>query len=427
MAVSDWWSRLTGREQRSRAHASAGGTVLDPKDPNFAELLRGGFASISGRRVDDHAALRVATAWRCVSLISGAVAGLPIDLMRRVDERTRVPAENSPLREILTVRPNKWQTAPEFMRLMMVWLLLRGNAYALKVRTLDRLVGLLPLHPDRMTVEQNDDLSLTYKYRRKDGQVVTLAQTDVLHFRGMSLDGVTGLSVLSYARETFGLALDAETANANLYKNGAFVTGALRHPQKLSEAAYGRLRQSLDTKSGADAAGQSLILEEGMEWQSIGMTAQDAQFLELRLFTAGDVALFFGVPPFLVNATEKATSWGTGLAQQKLAFYQFTLNEHLTALKSALRRDVLPANEPDLYVWFDEKGFMRSDFDTMLKSFAVSIQWGVLSPNDCRALLDLPPRDGGDVYLTPINMTTDPEAAAQQSAAEATNDAAQPA
>ncbi|MBQ2263255.1 MAG: phage portal protein [Loktanella sp.] len=373
------------------------------------EFLRVGGAveTASGAHVGETSAMRVAAAWRSVNIISGVMGSLPIDLIRRESEGVRRPAAGHPLRRVLTVKPNQWQTPNEFRRMMQAHLLLRGNAYAMKVMGGDRVLALIPLHPDRVGVEQLDDYTIEYKVSLKGGRYLTLQQKDMFHLRGMSLDGVKGLSVLSHMRESLGIALQAERTSARLMKNGQFVGGVLSHPQTLSPEAHGRLKASIDEKhSGADNAGKMLLLEEGMGFSAVSMTATDLQFLEQRDFQRYDIAMFFGVPPHMLGATEKTTSWGSGIEQQGIGFVTYTLNDWIKIWEEACKRDLIAEREWDtLDVRVYTQGLMRGDAKARWEAHTKGLQWGVISPDEVRALEDMNPRpDGlGGVYYDPPN------------------------
>ncbi|MFG1417025.1 phage portal protein [Xanthobacter sp. V0B-10] len=414
---------MIGRGPRSQSFDL---TAMTPDQ--LREFLRmgGSMATASGAVVNETTAMRVAAAWRCVNIIAGTVSSLPLDLIRRESETVRMPAEGHPLRQVLTVKPNTWQAPNEFKRMMQAHLLLRGNAYARKVMSGARLIGLIPIHPDRVQVEQANDLSLTYSVSRPDGQVLKLRQRDVLHLRGMSLDGIAGLSVLSHMREALGLALQAEQAGAKLFKNGSFGNVILKHPMKLSPEAAASLRDSFtQVASGAENAGKAILLEEGMDVAPVAMTAADTQFLQNREFQRYDIAMFFGVPPHMIGATEKTTSWGSGIEQQGIGFVTYTLNDWLVIWQEAIKRDLIPEQEWDaLDARFFVQGLLKGDVKARWDAYVKGMQWGVYSPDDVRAMEDQNPRpDGmGGVYYDP------PNTAGSSSTNEgSTNDPAQPA
>lgn len=370
------------------------------------DFLRGD-STASGAVVTESSAMRVAAAWRCVNIIAGSIATLPLDLIRREGENVRRPAVGHVLRRVLTVKPNPWQTPSEFRRMMQANLLLRGNAYARKVTLGNQLVALIPLHPDRVEAEQLGSLSMAYKVYGKDGQMTPLAQKDILHLRGMSLDGVTGLSVLTNMRESLGLALQTERAGARLFRHGALAGGVITHPGKLSPEAGKNLRQSFeDRNGGADNAGKWILAEEGMTFHTISLSAEDAQWLGTRDFQRYDIAMFFGVPPHMIGATEKTTSWGTGIEAQGTGFVTYTLSDWIKTWEESIKRDLMQESEWEtLDARFNVNGLLRGDAKARWEGYVKALQWGVFSPDEVRSLEDHNPRPdgGGGVYYEPPN------------------------
>ncbi|MEF9600897.1 phage portal protein [Paracoccus sp. PXZ] len=371
--------------------------------------------------VSPDSAMRVAAVYACVRIIAGAVATLPLHIKRRVDARTREDASDAPIWQLLRRRPNRWQTPSQFRRMLQAHLLLRGNAYAMIVRSRGEVQELIPLHPDRVAVTQGDDLALAYVYSRMDGKRVSLRQHEVLHLVGLTLDGVHGVSAIAYARETIGLALAMEDHGATTFRNGARVSGVLKHPQKLGPEAVANLKAGLDAfRAGGDQEGKHLILEEGMDYARIAMTAEDAQWIESRKFSRTDIAMFFGVPPHMIGDTEKSTSWGTGIEQQSIGFVAWTLEDHLTMWEEAIDRDLIGADDL-LYARFNRAALVKGDIKARWEAYVKGLQWGVWSPNEIRALEDQNPRAGGDIYYPPPNMTAE----AGQAEDESTNPDAQ--
>ena len=381
----------------------AGGGLVITTAQQLEEALRSGAVTGSGATVTPNSAMRVATVYACVRIISGAVATLPLHIKRRVDERTREDASDTPIWTVLRKKPNRWQTPSQFRRMLQAHLLLRGNAYAMIVRSRRLVQELIPLHPDRVEVKQGDDLGLEYSYTRQDGRRIRLAQTEVFHLVGLTLDGVHGVSAISYARETIGLSLAMEDHGATTFRNGARVSGVLKHPNKLGPEAVAHLKAGLEEfRSGGEQEGKNLILEEGMDYARIAMTAEDAQWIESRKFSRTDIAMFFGVPPHMIGDTEKSTSWGTGIEQQSIGFVAYTLEDHLTMWEEAINRDLIGAEEP-LYARFNRAALVKGDIKARWEAYVKGLQWGVYSPNEIRALEDQNPRDGGDVFYPPPN------------------------
>lgn len=381
---------------------SSGGGVLIRTSQELDEALRTGQLSSSGVAVTPEKAMRVAAVYGCVRLRAGVPANLPIDIKRRVDARTREDASDHSLWSIFRRRPNRWQTPSQFKRMLDVHLLLRGNGYALISKSRGDVKELIPLHPDRVETRQNDDLSLTYAYTRRDGQKVDLAQSEVFHLVGLTLDGFRGVSVLTYAREAIGESLAMSEHGGTMFKNGARVSGVLGHPGRLGPEGKDFLKASLDDyRADGEREGKVLILEEGMKFERIAMSSVDAQWIEARRFSRTDIAMFFGVPPHMIGDTEKSTSWGTGIEQQTQGFLTFTAEDDLITWEETINRSLISAAEADLYAKFNRNALVKGDIKTRWESYAKGRRMKVLSANDVRGFEDMNPVDGGDVYENP--------------------------
>jgi HK97 family phage portal protein len=300
-------------------------------------------------------------------------------------------------------RPNRWQKPHQFKRMMQAHVLLRGNAYAFKVPGVGgRVQALIPLHPDRVEAKQLDDWSMQYRWTRKDGRVVHVGQDDVLHLFGLTLDGVTGVTPLTYARETIGLSLSMDRHIGKVVKKGARAAGFLKSPKSLTDKAFNHLKESLEEyRQDGDKEGEVMLLEEGLEFTEAQMTPQDLQFIEGRQLSRTEIAMFFGVPPHMLGDTAKTTSWGTGIEQQTQGFVTYTLQDHLTMWEEGVTADLV--DDPDVFAQFNLSALLRGDTKTRWEAHVKSLQWGVRNPNEVRALEDENPREGGDEYYDPPN------------------------
>ena len=400
------WNRLLpfGAKQPEaspRADIGESANFYSINDPALLEFLRDGLDSASGATVNTETALRNPAMFRAVSLISYAIGMLPL---RVIDEETKEKAAH-PLFRLLHREPNNWQTAFDFRSLMQLRALVKGNAYALIIRSRqirtgrDEIIRLVPLNPDWVTPVQNDDWSVSYRYQPPKGGARTLKPEEVFHLRGLSLDGLNGMSLVKQARDAIGLALSAELAAGRLFKNGSFIGGALTHPGKLSDPAFERLKASLAEKEGAANAGKNLILEEGMEYSAIAQNAKDAQLTELRKMQVEEIARVTGVPRPLLMVDE--TSWGSGIQALGQFFVQYALGPWFEAWQQAAERSLLVGDEKDRFsVKFNPgallRGSTKDQGDFFAKALGAGGQPGWMSPNEVRRLNDMPAVVGGE-------------------------------
>lgn len=381
-----------------------GGGVLISTSAELESFLKNGSTTRAGPMVTPETAMRQGAVYACVRLLSGPPATLPLGIKRRIDARVREDASDTDLWQVINRKPNKWQKPHQFKRMMQAHVLLRGNGIALKVVSRGILQHLIPLHPDRVEIKQNDDLSLSFEYTRKNGGKEVFAQKEIFHLYGLTLNGYSGVTPLTYARETIGLALAQEEYGSTTFRNGARAAGTLSHPQKLGKDAQDLLKASLDDyRAGGESEGKFIILEEGMKFERMGMTAVDAQWIDSRKLSRSDIAMFFGVPPSMIGDNSGSDSnWGTGLEQKANGFVTFTLEDYLTMWEEGITIDL--NSDPAIYAKYNRNALVKSDIKARWDAYVKALQWGVYCPDDVLELEDRNPRadgQGGKFYDPP--------------------------
>lgn len=375
----------------------------------FSRMLAwayGGAPGASGISVNPDTAMRCAAVYACVRVLAESVAQLPLIVYRRTGAgKERAP--DHPLYSLLHDAPNEWQTSFEFRETCMAHLALRGNAYALKNVVAGRVRELLPISPDRVSVTQNADWSLSYTVSKPSGGSETLSADKVFHLRGLSANGYLGLSPIQLAREAVGLSLATEKHGATLFANGARTSGVITHPKNLSAPAQQRLKDSIEEATTGDNLHRLVVLEEDMKWTSVGMTSEDSQFLATREYQRSEIAAIFRIPPHLIGDLAHATF--SNIEQQALEFVTYTMLPWLKRWEQRITMDLIaPKDRDTVFAEFNVDGLLRGDMASRYQSYMVAIQNGILNPNEVREMENRNPREGGDLYLTPLNMTTDP-------------------
>lgn len=372
----------------------------DLSDPRVADYLRGGRATSSGKTVTERSALGNATFYRAVNLISSAIGMLPTNLLRKTVDGTEKD-DGHPVQRLLRVKPNEWQTPLQFKAYMQGRALLHGNAYAFKVRSGARVIGLIPIDPCRVVVSLGADYRRSYRWTKPGGAQVTLSQDEVFHLAApYSSDGVTGDALLHVAAEALGLAETADEAASRLLRNGAYVGGVLKHPKTLTQPAIDRLAsQFAERHGGAENAGKWLVAEEGLEAQPFGATGQQAQGLEQRKHQAEEVSRYTGVPRPLLMFDE--TSWGSGIEVLGIFLVTYCLQPWFTAWEETIERSLLTEAEWATHdVKFNAGALLRGSLKDQAEILAKMIGgpgaagWGV--PNEARDMMDMNREPWGD-------------------------------
>ncbi len=378
--------------------------AVDINDERIWSPTTVGASSAAGIAVSPQLAMRASAVWGCVRIIAESMASLPLLLYKASPDGSRHRALGNPLYDILHRQPNAHQTAFEFIEQMTAIVLLYGDAVA-EIRAGPRwpVDELLPINPERLQIEQVRSGALRYRILGMGQPDRVLLDDQVLHVRGLSFGGLTGLSVIEYARESIGLALATERYGARFFGNDSRPGGILKHPAKLSPEAAKRLKESWEAAHTGGNQHRVAVFEEGMEWQQVGIAPEDAQFLQTREFQVTDIARWFRVPLHMIQETSKSTSWGSGIEQLSLAFVQFTLLPWARRWEQAISRDLILAPQT-YFAEFKLDALARGDLQSRYTAYSIGRNWGWLSANDIRQLENMNPVEGGDAYLVPLNM-----------------------
>lgn len=385
----------------------------------------GGVQSSSGETVTVDSALQLSAAWACVRLIAETIATLPLNLYLKQTGGARKLATAHPLYDVLHNQPNADNTAVEFWEVIVASMLLRGNGYARKLRAAGRIIGLELLLPARMNVKRLQTGQLQYTYSELDGSSSVMTEDDVLHFRGFSLNGWMGVSVIEYACEVFGNATAANKTSSSVFRNGLRPSGVLSTDQILPKEKRSEIRTDLtDQFGGAMQAGKTMVLEAGMKYQAITMNPGDVQLLETKAFNVEEICRWFRVPPFMVGHSEKSTSWGSGIEQQMIGFLTFTLRPWLTRIEQTIKKSGLsPVERLVYYAEFSVEGLLRADSAGRAAFYSQMVNNGIYSRDECRLKENLPPMGGNAAVLTVQSAMLPIDKLGEQSAASTAQDA----
>lgn len=362
--------------------------------------------SSTGRPVTPNGALQLATVWACVRLVSETISSLPLQLYQKnASDDGRSVARLHALYSILHDSPNANMTAVEFWEAIVAQMCLWGNAYCLKVRSVTSLISLELLRPDLMVVKRLKTGALQYCYSDPNGYQ-EYTEDEIFHVKGFGLDGLIGLSPVSYARNCFGAAMAADDASGKVFANGMRPGGALTMPQLLTKDQRKLVREGMATDlAGTSNTGKLMVLEGGASYVPLGINPDDAQMLETRSFNIEEICRWFRVPPSMVGHGTAASNWGTGLEQQMIGFLTFALRPYLTRIEQAIKKSLLTAVERQKYfAEFSIEGLMRADSAARAAFYASAAQNGWLTRNEIRALENWPAKDGGDELTVQSNL-----------------------
>ena len=397
-------------------------SIESPNTPITGKELLKAFGSIetsSGILISPEAGLSHPDVYACVKVITEYIGMLPIQVFQRMRDESgemlgKKPATTHPLWPLLFELPNPEMTAVEVIEAMVGHVLLRGNAYAHVVRNnAGQVLELWPLRPDRVWVyrklgETGEMLpggDLEFIYTPYAGTPVRFAENEIWHVKGLSTDGLLGYAPVQLQAEALGGAVAAEKYAGRFFANDARPGGVFTHPGSLSDKAYNRLIDAINNAHrGLDNAHKMMLLEEGITWQQVGLSPDQAQFLQTRQFNTEQISRIFRVSGRLLNderhpsrlSAEDATA-----EDVRQLVMPWTRRFEL-----AIKRDVL--NRPsdrDYFVEFMLGKLLKASLASRTAYYAAGRQNGWLSANDVRREEGLNPiGPDGDHYMVPINM-----------------------
>lgn len=367
-------------------------------------------SSKSGINVTEESAMRLSAVYACVRILSESIASLPLKIYKRGTDGSKRAALDHPLYRVLHDISNGHQSSFEFMETIVAHLNLWGNAYIEKIIDNKGIVTeLKPIDPWRVRIFEDKtrpkEFQLQYVVQEDEGQKVYFSH-EIVHIKGLSLNGKVGLSPIAYAREAIGLGLAAEQFGNQYFGQGTNLGGTLESPNALSDAAYNRLKADMLAKrQGLNNSHGIMILEEGLKFSKTTIPPEDSQFIETRKFQLTEIARIFRIPPHMIADLEKATF--SNIEHQGIQFVVHTLRPWLVRIEQAYFMQLLTEEEQkDYFIEFNVDGLLRGDFKTRQEGYAIARQNGWMNADDIRKLENMDPMEDeiGKVYLVNGNM-----------------------
>ncbi len=387
-----------GDAQEIRNEATSG--TYRPADW-FTQWANGG-RSDAGVAVTGYTALTHCPLWQGVNIIAGDFGQTPVRLLKNeFDEQKQHPSWN-----LLRVRPNQLQTPSVWKETMMQWALIWGNGVSWIRRQGSRPVELVPLRPDCLWHEMvafEDQQVVLYHYKGpyRYSEQFTFFPDDVVHFQGLTSDGVWGYPLWQIAKNTIGQGLAIEKHGNSTFANGAVPGGVLEAPEGTASNSIGKnpeRREELRNEwnrvhRGPDRAGAIAILWEGITYKAMSQTNIDSQWIEAKKMSVLEAASLLNLPPHKLGAMEDTANRAT-LEEQNADYVNRTLNRHYNRADEEYRRKLLTDKEwrsDDYCFQHQSDAFLKGDIDTLTTVADRCVKATLMNPNVGRRMIGLPP------------------------------------
>lgn len=353
----------------------------------------------SGVAFTDDRAMQITAVYACVKLVTQTVATLPLFLYEKTDKGRKLVTDH-PAYDLLCIRPNAMMTPLDFRHSQTAQVCLGGNGYSHIEWSGKRPVSLTPLRFGAMTPRRKEN-EIVYDYQTDRG-LKTFPAREILHIKGFGTDGIVGLSPLRYGAQAFGVTVATEQHAAHSFSSGGRPSGVLTVDRILDPVQRDQIKKIYEQVTTSDGL---FVLEGGTKYQAIAIPPDDLQMLQSRQFQLGEIARMFGVPSFLINDTEKNTSWGTGIEQQNIGWLAYGLRAYLKQWESALNATLFTRDEQrKFYFEHSIEGLLRADSTARANLYASGIQNGWLTRNEVRSLENWPAVEGADELTAQVNM-----------------------
>lgn len=362
-----------------------------PKDTETRSAFSGyyGDALTFGTLNPSGSASNLSAYYRGVDLISDELAILPIKILFKDGEANDVHPLNSILENHYLL-----------IKMLIESVINRGNGFCYIYRNPDGSVKALRyLSPDDVKIEYDKNKNTLYYYSTLVS-AKKIESCNIIHLRRKTVDGVNGLSVITYAARTLGIAHATDNAAKEFFSNGMNLSGILTVQGNLSDQQRTQIRESWHTAYCTGGSGLA-ILQGNMAYQPVQLNSEDSQLLQSRIFNVQEIARFLGVSPVLLGELSQS-SYNTLEATQQ-QFLLHTLQPYIVMIEEEFTEKLLkPSEKGNMRINLDEKALLRTDKSTQANYYRALVEVGVLSQNEVRKELGYQAVDGLDKHLIPF-------------------------
>jgi HK97 family phage portal protein len=375
---------------------------FDPPAPEtraVGDPIYSAIAELSGTRaINPRLAENLSTVLACVGAIAGGIASLPVWVYRRTPNGREL-LENHPIMGMIRNGPNRYQTWPDFLEWWIASTLLRGNGLAeIKRDYSGTVTELMPIPWEHASVSLLPSGRLAYDVTSIQtvyggtGKLRRVLDSEAIHLRDRSDDGLLGRSRLQRAASVVSVGLAVQEHAASMFENQATPNGAIRIDQHLTPDQKAKLRENVTTGfTGAANARKLLILEAGMQFQQISLSAEDAELLASRRFSTEELARLYQVPPPIIGDLTHGTF--TNAETTGRWFAQHTLSPWIRKIETELQRSLLSESaRQSIEIEIDLTGLLRGDPETRWQSHKIAVESGILDVNEIREMEGFNPK-----------------------------------
>jgi HK97 family phage portal protein len=377
------------------------------KEPEWWKQSLVGSTVDAGVVVNEKTSMQLSSVFAAIRILSESIGSLPLKIYQRRSDGGKDLAVNHPLTRMFSGVPNAEQTPQELLEFIMVSALMRGTGYNEIIRDgSGNPKSLEPLNAADVSVKRDNNGQLFYDYKTENGSKI-LTSRNVWRVPNMGADGVTGYSILGQARQSLGVSIATERHAAKTFANGTRVPAVFEMDGHLEDEAFERLKGDLKAHAGVDSANTALLLEHGIKYHQVGMSHDDAQFLESRTFQVGEIARWFNVPLHMLSELSKSSF--NNIEHQGIEFVTYSLRPWCKRIEQTITRDLItPSQRGRFFAEFTMDALLRGDTKNRYEAHQVALGTtqapGWKSVNEVRMMENMNPVEGFDEINKPMIM-----------------------
>ena len=380
-------------------------SVENPDTPLTGQNLQEYLDPANAVKVNNTNAMTLGAVYSCIYVLSSSLAQLPMHVMRKQGDKIE-PATDHPAYWLLHDEPNVWQTSYKWRETKQMHVLGWGNGYTQVVRSnRGELRELVMRRPWETELVKRSSRRWFYSALNDEGRALAIPPEDMIHVRALGSNGKTGISLIRQHAETIGLGLAAQRYGKDFFDGGGRPTGLVSVKDSLNKDSWERLKSvwSQATAKLRQSENKTLMLPADLDYKSITIAPEDAQFLETRKLNRSEVAGIFNVPAHMINDLEQATF--SNISEQAIQFVRHTMMPWIVNWEQEINRRVFTRAEraAGYYVKFNLAGLLRGTAKERAEFYHAAITDGWMDRNEVRAFEDLNPRDGLSEMLISVN------------------------
>lgn len=370
----------------------------------FGGLFGYGVQTKNGTNVTSKSALTLSAFYNGVNILCNDYAKLPKSVVQSVEGNTKKKTSH-PVSYLISQKPNSFMTAFNFDRAMMLYAVLKGNAYAIihrhnytgEIKSLE----LVNQTKNPVTVKKTEE-TLVYQVQGKG----EYSASQMLHVPGFSFDGICGVGVVTYAAHSLGVNLSTQEYATDYYKSRGAGLAVVETATEMKAGAKQRYASAIASSINNNNGNKAMVIDEGNKFHYISLTAQEAAFLENHKNGILEVARWLNIPSFKLKVTENQNN--SNMEQQSLSHVSDSILPYKIQFNQEYNAKLFTAKErkEGFKCYFNVSSLLQADKKTQAMYYTSMVYAGLMTPAEVREKEDLPFIAGTEKLLIPVNMQT---------------------